>query len=177
MSYDIHLKDPVTQETAEVPGHLMIGGTYRADYHPETKTFTPALNTEAWLNITYNYGRYYREVYERGIRTIYGMSGLDSLSVLEKMINYLEGKYKIKGEWISTKRKKTICYDRNGKVIEDIAILLQNDTIEKTEEIEHEVFEGDTSDYWLPTAANAIRPLYQLMTLAKMRPDCIWEGD
>lgn len=53
MSYDIRLKDPVTDETAEVPGHLMIGGTYKADYHPETGQFTPTLNTEAWLNITY----------------------------------------------------------------------------------------------------------------------------
>lgn len=53
MSYDIHLKDPVTEEIAKVPGHLMAGGTFRADYHPETGTFTPALNTEANLNITY----------------------------------------------------------------------------------------------------------------------------
>lgn len=40
MSYDIYLKDPVTDEVANVPGHLMIGGTYQADYHPETRTFT-----------------------------------------------------------------------------------------------------------------------------------------
>ena len=40
MSYDIYLKDPVTNEVAEVPGHLMVGGTYKADYHPETGTFT-----------------------------------------------------------------------------------------------------------------------------------------
>ena len=32
-------------------------------------------------------------------------------------------------------------------------------------------------DYWEPTAANAIKPLYQLMALAKMRPDYIWDGD
>lgn len=47
MSYDMALKDPVTNEAAEVPGHLMLGGTYKADYHPETGTFAPALNTEA----------------------------------------------------------------------------------------------------------------------------------
>ena len=33
MSYDIYLKEPVTGEVANVPGHLMIGGTYKADYH------------------------------------------------------------------------------------------------------------------------------------------------
>ena len=54
MSYDVHLLDPVTKEDAQVPGHLMIGGTFKADYHPETGTFTPALNTDAHLNITYN---------------------------------------------------------------------------------------------------------------------------
>ena len=87
MSYDIRLKDPVTEETAQVPGHLMIGGTYRADYHPETGTFTPALNTYADLNITYNYSGYYYEIYpEKGIRTIYGMSGYDSIAVLTQMI-------------------------------------------------------------------------------------------
>ena len=64
MSYDIYLRDPVTGETAGVPGHLMVGGTFRAEYHPETGTFTPALNTEAHLNITYNYGSYYYEAAE-----------------------------------------------------------------------------------------------------------------
>ena len=83
MSYDIHLNDPVTGEVAIVPGHLMTGGTYKADYHPETKTFTPALNTEAELNITYNYASYYYEALpENGIRTIYGLSGLDSIKIL-----------------------------------------------------------------------------------------------
>jgi hypothetical protein len=47
----------------------------------------------------------------------------------------------------------------------------------REDEIEIEVNEGDTHDYWLHTAANALRPLYQLVALAKMRPDCIWEGD
>ena len=38
-------------------------------------------------------------------------------------------------------------------------------------------YEGPNRDYWEPTAANAIKPLYQLIALAKMRPDCIWDGD
>lgn len=49
MSYDIYLKEPVTGEVANVPGYLMIGGTYKADYHQETGTFTPALNKEATI--------------------------------------------------------------------------------------------------------------------------------
>ena len=107
MSYDIYLKDPVTNEVAEVPGHLMIGGTYKADYHPETGTFTPALNTEAHLNISYNYGPYYREVYpDNGIRTIYGMSGADSIAVLEKLIEKIKER-----EDLDKLRPETIVYD------------------------------------------------------------------
>lgn len=46
-----------------------------------------------------------------------------------------------------------------------------------TEEEIQEVEKNDVSGYWLPTRANAIRPLYQLLTLAKLRPDGVWEGD
>ena len=31
--------------------------------------------------------------------------------------------------------------------------------------------------YWTPTKENAIRPLYQLLAFAQMRPDGIWAGD
>lgn len=33
------------------------------------------------------------------------------------------------------------------------------------------------SDYWKSTEGNAKRPLMQLLAMAKMRPDGIWEGD
>ena len=32
-------------------------------------------------------------------------------------------------------------------------------------------------DIWKDKAANALRPLYQLKTMAQLRPDGIWEGD
>lgn len=32
-------------------------------------------------------------------------------------------------------------------------------------------------DYWEPTEGNAKRSLIQLLTLAKMRPDGMWDGD
>lgn len=99
MSYDIYLKDPVTGKTAAVPGHLMHGGTYQADYHPESDTFTPTLSTEASLNITYNYGHCYYEIYEEdGIWAIYGVSGFDSILMLEKMITLLNEKYRQGGK-------------------------------------------------------------------------------
>ena len=178
MSYDIYLKDPLTKETAEVPGHLMIGGIYQADYHPETNTFTPALNTEAHLNITYNYGCYYYEVNEgSGIRKIYGMTGLDSIPILEDMIAILTKKYQQNGDWIYTKREKTICFNEQGEQIDD-PIRAWSDKVQTiTKRAVVDRYEGTNQDYWEPTAANAIKPLYQLLTLAKMRPDCFWDGD
>ena len=32
-------------------------------------------------------------------------------------------------------------------------------------------------DYWTATEGNAKRPLIQLLTFAKMRPDGVWDGD
>lgn len=177
MGYDIYLKDPVTGKTAVVPGHLMTGATYKAEYHPETGIFTPALNTEADLKITYNYGTYYREVAERGIRTIYGMSGGDSIAVLKDMIHNLEKKYKRNGEWIYTERERTLYFDENGKEVEDPLIACLKNRVHETKTITVSRYEGSNDDYWEPTAANAIKPLWQLIALAKMRPDCIWEGD
>jgi hypothetical protein len=38
---------------------------------------------------------------------------------------------------------------------------------------------GDDTDpnYWKPTEGNAKKPLFQLLAMAKIRPDGIWEGD
>lgn len=135
MSYDIELKDPVTKEVIEFDSpHQMRGGTY-------------ALNgtNEAWLNITYNYSIwYYRDdtFGEKGIRTIYGLSGAESIPVLKKAIAGLEAS--------------------NEE--------LSDEEIQKCEE------QGATG-YWMPTRENAIKPLYQLLAMAQMRPDGIWEGD
>jgi hypothetical protein len=80
MSYDIYLKDPVTSKTITFEHiHDIKGGTYCLG---GTK--------EAWLNITYNYGSHYRRVFgEKGIRTIYGMTGAESIPILKKAISEL----------------------------------------------------------------------------------------
>ena len=80
MSYDISLRDPVTKETLEVDEpHFIRGGTYKLGG-----------NTELWLNITYNYAKhFYRVMGEKGIRSIYGMSGAESIPVLKKAISEL----------------------------------------------------------------------------------------
>ena len=120
MSYDISLRDPVTRMTLTVEEpHFMTGGTYQVGGC-----------RELWLNITYNYGELYRrdDVFgSEGIRTIYGMTGADSIPVLEKA-----------------------------------AAALGNEA---------------SDDYWEATEGNAKKPLLQLIAMAKMRPDGIWEGD
>ena len=51
MSYDIALNDPVTGDIIELSEpHFMQGGTYAVGG-----------TTEFWLNITYNYGKFYRQ--------------------------------------------------------------------------------------------------------------------
>ena len=135
MSYDISLVDPVTRETlvSETP-HQMRGGTYAIGG-----------TDEMWLNVTYNYGRWYRKDYafgENGIRSINDLSGAESIPVLKKAIAGLE------------ESKEEL----------------------PEEEIDQCLKQG-VSGYWMPTKENAIRPLYQLLAMAQMRPDGVWESD
>lgn len=140
MSYDIELLDPVTKEVIEFETpHQINGGTY-----------VIGGTREAWLNITYNYSRWYHTLgtfpeYEDGldgIRAIYGMSGAESIPVLKNAIKVLE----------ESKENLT------------------------TEEIKDYESQG-VSGYWIPTKENAIKPLHQLLAFAQMRPDGIWRGD
>ena len=79
MSYDIYLKDPVTNETLKLDNHQIKGGT-----------FAIGGTNEAWLNITYNYGKhYYNTIGDNGIRTIYGMTGAESIPILKDAISKL----------------------------------------------------------------------------------------
>ena len=196
MSYDIHLTERVSGETIKLPiKHMMTGGTYQADCDERTKTFSPAAIQDAWLNITYNYSRYYYEAAEGderfygvedrnddgyhncGIRGIYGKTGLDSIPMLRDLASRIESKYrKVDGEWITTKRKMTVFRDMEGKERHPLEIL-GNETEYTQEEYEVEVNEGINSDYWTSTAGNAIKPLYQLLVFAELRPDGVWDGD
>ena len=118
MSYDIDLKDPVTGKVIEFDTpHQMKGGTYCLGG-----------TNKASLNVTYNYGKhYYNTIGENGIRTIYGMTGAESIPILESA-----------------------------------AAMLGNDV---------------DDDYWQPTEGNAKAALLQLIAMAKMRPDGVWDGD
>lgn len=81
MSYDIELTDPVSKEVLWLDApHQMKGGTYALGG-----------TSEAALNVTYNYSGHFRRVLgENGIRTIYGMTGAESIPVLTAAINQLK---------------------------------------------------------------------------------------
>lgn len=193
MSYDITLNDRVTGKTIEAENkHFIRGGMYAVGG-----------TRELWLNITYNYAHYYYEVTdgdprfahdevscvyadgtrgpietEYGIRGIYGKSGAESIPMLKDMIQRIEEKYKDEnGEWISTLRDKCRYYNESGKEIEDVFFYIRHEIPYKKEEYQIEVNEGPNEDYWEPTAGNAIKPLYQLIAFAEMRPDGVWAGD
>lgn len=86
MSYDIELTCPVTGEVLELDEpHQMKGGTYAVG---GTKY--------AELNVTYNYGEHFYRVFleiqfsKAGIRSIYGLTGAESIPVLQRAIAKLK---------------------------------------------------------------------------------------
>lgn len=76
MSYDIDLNDPVTGKRIVFNfKHDLKGGTYRMGG-----------NDEAWLNITWNYGIFYKAFGEKGIREIYGKTGAESIPMIDAVV-------------------------------------------------------------------------------------------
>lgn len=118
MSYDIYLRDPVTNDVLELnEAHQMRGETYQIGG-----------TQSAWVNITSNYGGHYKRVLgEKGIRSIYGLTGAVSIPLLRAGADQL-------GDDVSP-------------------------------------------DYWAATEGNAKRALLQLIALAELRPDGVWDGD
>lgn len=80
MSYGVSLVDPETNETLHTDyPHVAKGGTYQVGEV-----------TECWLNITYNYSPHFVKVFgDEGIEFLDGISGKDSISILEGAIEQL----------------------------------------------------------------------------------------
>lgn len=80
MSYNIKLCEPIDGETIQFEAaHMIRGGNYAISG-----------TSEAWLNVTYNYGKHYRRVFgKKGIRTIYGMTGAESIPVIKAAMEQL----------------------------------------------------------------------------------------
>lgn len=109
----------------------------------------------AWLNVTYNYSQWYNE---DGVfpsfpddRFYDGRSGIRSI------------------------------YGMSGAdaipVLEHAVTAIEGMEGDIPEEERKHYEESGTTGYWMPTKANALKPLHQLLALAKMRPDAIFEGD
>ena len=199
MSYDIDLKDRVTGEVIELPiKHVMIGGTYAADYDEKTGIFTPKPISEAHLNITWNYSKYYYEATEGddrffgktkddypdekernlGICGIYGKTGAESIPMLKDMIVRITEKYSKDGEWIETEREISGWIRESTGEFVELSELIGQSKDGYIEGTRYEIVsEAANSDYWKPTAGNAIKPLFQLITMAQLRPDGVWDGD
>ena len=89
MSYDINLLDPITKEVIEInDAHFLRGGTYKVGG-----------SKELTLNITYNYSKILHRViqlkntpseYKTGIRSLYGMTALEAVPILEAAISNLK---------------------------------------------------------------------------------------
>lgn len=78
MSYDIDLSDPVTGYVLHLDSpHHMRGGTYAIGG-----------TTECSLNVTYNYAKHFWRVFgrEQGVRVLYGMTGAESIPMLQAAI-------------------------------------------------------------------------------------------
>lgn len=79
MSYDIELTDPTTGHRIVLDQpHQMRGGTYAIGG-----------DSVAHLNVTYNYARHFGSVGEKGIRSIYGKTGAESIPMLQAGISAL----------------------------------------------------------------------------------------
>ena len=89
MSYDINLLDPITKEVIEInDAHFLRGGTYKVGG-----------SKELTLNITYNYSKILNRViqpkntpseYKTGIRSLYGITALEAVPILEAAISNLK---------------------------------------------------------------------------------------
>ena len=179
----------------------------RAVVDERTGQLVQAEQTEADINITCNYSRYYYEATDGdqrfahdevsayyadgtqgpietkyGIRGLYGKTPAESIPMLMDMIEKIKQKYTDEnGEWIETERTKTV-YLRGGKEIperEEIDAILNHKYDEK-KDIKFIVNEGDMSNYWTATAANAIKPLMDMIVMASdnlTEKDVVWNGD
>lgn len=71
-------------------------------------------------------------------------------------------------------------YDENGNIIKDPIRAITSNIPHTSKEIEYSISEGDESNYWEATAANAIKPLRMMIHMAVehiSNENAVWEGD
>lgn len=191
MSYDMHLVDSKSHAVMELPVAIFIpAGNIYAEFDEITNEFYRIPQREASINITYNYAGYYyiacegdRRFYNGdenlGIRAIYGKTAKESIPMIKDMIAHIQRKYQnADGSWKLGNRTRQFAINAQGeKITDSFKIFRQGLTPIKERYI---VSEGDTSNYWEATAANAIIPLRMMLFFAVNLEDkeCFWNyGD
>ena len=100
--------------------------------------------------------------------------------MLNDMIQRIRSAYQDEhGEWKPGTRTKTHYWKDGQEVMDYMDAILHGIKLEETTE-EYTVSEGDTSNYWERTAANAIHPLLTMLIMAAdnlTNPDIVWDGD
>lgn len=187
MSYDIKLMHLKTEETA-----LMKHPQYILGSNVPAKmidgVLVPIMQTEASLSVTYNYSNYYNDaakgdarfLYDDGNYGIWGLSGKtprESIPMLTDMISRIQAKYKdAQGNWIlGTKIRHK--YLKNGVEVPVTGYVLTHASEYMFVAEEYTISEGDVSNYWIATAANAIRPLSDMLVMATdnlLESDVVW---
>lgn len=182
MSWDIKLKAKKDGEVVRIKRNMKTN----------SESIKLGFEDEVDFNVTYNFSPYYYEaadnderfeVYEGeyrngGIRALNHKSARESVNMLKDMIERITQKYqRPDGTWINSKRTRLVLYDENGKEIADVSTALVNGTYARKEQQEYTINEGDASNYWEPTAINAIKVLEQMLFIADMFKDenCEWE--
>jgi hypothetical protein len=159
MSYDIHLEYPDERECLvgnhEGGGTRVLGGT-----------------DEAWLNVTYNYSRFfYRNLDdELGIRWLYGKTGQEAGPQLRGAIGRLEGEI---SAWSKPFTVLENDFLRDRVKIADPAGGRDDQGIW----LAHEEIVDPDRNYWAPTPHNAVKPLRTLLSWAEQHPEAIFGGD
>lgn len=128
------------------------GETLSTDHphHMRGGTYAMEGTHEMWISVTYNYAYWY---YKPGV-----------FAATEQESKGIRTIYGMMGAKSIPVLKKAI--ESLESISEDIS-----------DEERRECEEQGATGYWMPTRKNAIKPLYQLLAFAQMRPDGIWEGD
>lgn len=156
MSYDISLIDPETKQPIILDEpHQERGGTYAV-----------CGTREAWLNITYNYSKWFFQFLDRekGIRWLYGQVASGTLPRLKEAIAKLQV---VEGQ-------PTVCCGQ--EMYHDFKMMRFLCKTCGWKLSERHVVDPD-GDYWAPTARNARLALESLIRLAEKASHAIWEGD
>lgn len=193
MSYDLEIVDKNTRKvkTLSTP-RLIRSGTVPVEY--VNGEYNQIEQTEAEINITYNYVMYFEEAtqgderfahpsvinpgaIEYGIRGLSGRTACESLPMIADMIEKLTRKYRDEdGNWLKSERTKIQYFTEDGKEVNFWEAMSHGIKTTK-KETNYWVSEGDTVNYWECTAANAIKSLKNMLVMATdfvNDPDAVW---